>query len=49
VDGHNIDAWTDNRLPMGGIGFSGTADDRARLYWVRLTSTEFTAKEYQNK
>jgi hypothetical protein len=49
VDGKNIDAWDDDRFPMGGIGFTGAPDDRARLYWVRLSSTELTAKEYQNK
>ena len=49
VDGNNIDAWDDDRFPMGGIGFIGAPDDRARLYWVRLSSTELTAKEHQNK
>jgi hypothetical protein len=49
VDGNDIDAWDDDRFPMGGIGFIGAPDDRARLYWVRLSSTELTAKEYQNK
>jgi hypothetical protein len=49
VDGKNIDTWDDDRFPMGGIGFIGAPDDRARLYWVRLSSTELTAKEYQNK
>ena len=47
VDGNTIGTWNDDRFPMGGIGFSGATDDRARLYWVRLTSTEFTTKEYQ--
>ncbi len=49
VDGNNIDAWDDDRYPMGGIGFIGAPDDRARLYWVRLSSTELTAKEHQTK
>ena len=49
VDGKSIDTWDDDRFPMGGIGFIGAPDDRARLYWVRLSSTELTAKEYQNK
>jgi hypothetical protein len=47
VDGTTIDAWNDDRFPMGGIGFEGAPDDRARLYWVKLSSTESTAKEYQ--
>jgi hypothetical protein len=49
VDGKSFDAWDDDRFPMGGIGFIGAPDDRARLYWVRLSSTELTAKEHQNK
>jgi hypothetical protein len=49
LDGKSIDTWDDDRFPMGGIGFIGAADDRARLYWVRLSSTELTAKEHQNK
>ena len=49
VDGNNIDTWDDDRFPMGGIGFIGAPDDRARLYWVRLSSTELTAKEHQTK
>jgi hypothetical protein len=49
VDGNEIDAWDDDRFPMGGIGFTGAPDDRARLYWVRLSSTELTAKEHQTK
>jgi hypothetical protein len=49
VDGNSIDSWDDDRFPMGGIGFTGAPDDPARLYWVRLSSTELTAKEYQTK
>jgi hypothetical protein len=47
VDGNSIETWDDDRFPMGGIGFTGAPDDRARLYWVKLSSTELTAKEYQ--
>jgi hypothetical protein len=49
LDGRSIDNFDDDRFPMGGIGFTGAPDDRARLYWVRLSSTELTAKEHQNK
>src|SRR5664279_1359263 len=49
VDGKSIDCWDDDRFPMGGIGFTGAPDDPARLYWVRLSSTELTAKEYQTR
>jgi hypothetical protein len=37
LDGQVIDTWTDSRLPVGGIGFIGAPDDRARIYWVRLS------------
>jgi hypothetical protein len=49
VDGNCVDRWDDGRFPMGGIGFLGAPDDPARLYWVRLSSTELTAKEHQKK
>ena len=49
VDGNSIDSWDDDRFPMGGVGFIGAPDDRARLYWVRVSSTELTAKEHQKK
>jgi hypothetical protein len=49
VDGNCIETWDDDRFPMGGIGFAGAPDDRARLYWVKLSSTELTAKEYHNR
>ena len=45
VDGKTIDTWTDSRLTSGGVGFTGTPDDRARLYWVRVASSQITGKE----
>jgi hypothetical protein len=38
VDGDTICRWSDSRLPSGGIGFLADGEDRARLYWVRLSS-----------
>jgi hypothetical protein len=38
MDGEIIERWSDNRLSIGGVGFMGGPDQRARLYWVRLTS-----------
>jgi hypothetical protein len=49
VDGREMDQWQEERLYCGGIGFMGAPDDRARLYWVRLSSTETIAKEYRKK
>jgi len=36
MDGETVDRWTENRLPVGGIGFISSPEDRARLYWVRI-------------
>lgn len=38
VDGETICRWSDSRLPAGGVGFQADGEDRARLYWVRLSS-----------
>jgi len=45
VDGRAVDAWTDSRLTAGGIGFVGAPEDRARLYWVKVTPTGHLSKE----
>jgi hypothetical protein len=45
IDGENIDTWTDARLSTGGIGFLGAPDDRARIYWLRLSPLGSPAKE----
>jgi len=45
VDDQSIDNWTENRLPIGGIGFMGGPDDRARIYWVRVSPVAGPAKE----
>lgn len=45
IDGQTVDTWTDARFPKGGIGFVGAPDDRARLYWVRISTDENSSKE----
>jgi hypothetical protein len=45
LDGEPVDQWTDNRLSIGGIGFTSTPEDRARIYWVHITSLEMQVKE----
>ncbi len=45
LDGQAVDTWSDARFPVGGIGFVGTPEDRARLYWVRLTPAGIPTKE----
>jgi hypothetical protein len=37
LDGEMAARWTDGRLSVGGIGFVAPRDDRARVYWVRLS------------
>jgi hypothetical protein len=49
VNGKSIATWTDARLPIGGIGFMGLPEERARLYWVRLSSSGSPAGEHQRK
>jgi hypothetical protein len=49
VNGKTIATWTDARLPIGGIGFMGAPEDRARLYWVRLSSSGRPGQEYQKR
>lgn len=39
VEGQIVDAWNDSRLQAGGIGFLAEQEDRARLYWVKLSPT----------
>jgi len=45
VSGTTLDTWTDRRLPIGGVGFMGTPKDRARLYWIWLSTTASPGKE----
>ena len=40
LDGELAAKWTDGRMPTGGIGFMAPRDDRARVYWVRLSQIE---------
>ena len=48
IDGQKIETWEDDRSPIGGIGFVGAPDDRARIYWVRLSPVG-SGKEYSRR
>lgn len=38
IENELVDIWSDDRLPGGGIGFfAESRNERARLYWVRLS------------
>ena len=45
VDGQAIENWSETSLPLGGIGFMGAPDDRARIYWVRISPVGGPPKE----
>ena len=49
LDGQAIDTWTDARLTAGGVGFVGSPEERARLYWVKVTPIGHTSKEYSKR
>jgi len=37
LDGKLIETWQDGLLSAGGVGFVGAPDDRARIYWIRVS------------
>jgi hypothetical protein len=37
VEGQMVDHWTDSRLKAGSVGFGASKDDRAYLYWVKIS------------
>jgi len=49
IDGQAVDTWTDARLTAGGVGFMGVPEDRARLYWVKVTPIGHISKEYSKR
>jgi len=40
VEGQKIDSWTDETPPVGGVGFFTEATERARLYWMKVTTND---------
>jgi hypothetical protein len=45
IDNRVVESWSDIRLPVGGVGFMGSLDDRARLYWVTISPVGSLNKE----
>jgi hypothetical protein len=39
-EGQEVDSWTDKTLAKGGVGFFSEAEEKARLYWVRLAAND---------
>ncbi|MBZ5620044.1 MAG: hypothetical protein LAQ69_15165 [Acidobacteriia bacterium] len=40
VEGQQVDSWTDDLLPAGGVGFFSEAGERARLYWMKVSKNQ---------
>ena len=40
VEGEQVDSWTDDAAPKGGVGFFSEAGERARLYWTKVTKNQ---------
>jgi hypothetical protein len=40
VEGQQVDSWTDDLLPKGGVGFFSEAGERARLYWMKVSKNQ---------
>jgi hypothetical protein len=40
VEGQQVDSWTDDLMPAGGVGFFSEAGERARLYWMKVSKNQ---------
>jgi hypothetical protein len=40
IEGQQVDSWSDDTLPRGGVGFFAEAGERARIYWLRVSKNE---------
>jgi hypothetical protein len=40
VEGQQVDSWTDDLLPAGGVGFFSETGERARLYWMKVSKNQ---------
>jgi hypothetical protein len=40
VEGQQVDSWTDDLLPAGGVGFFADAGERSRLYWMKVSKNQ---------
>ncbi len=40
IEGQEVDSWTDEALPSGGVGFFSEAGERARLYWMKVSKND---------
>jgi hypothetical protein len=40
IEGEEVDSWSDDSLPSGGVGFFADAGESARLYWMKVTRND---------
>ena len=40
IDGEEVDTFTNTTLASGGVGFFAEANERARLYWMRVSKND---------
>jgi hypothetical protein len=40
VDGEEVDSYSDDSMPTGGVGFFADAGEKARLYWVKVSKND---------
>jgi hypothetical protein len=40
IDGEEVDSWSDDVLPAGGVGFFAEAGERSRLYWMKISKND---------
>ena len=40
IEGQEVDAFTDDSLKSGGVGFFSDVGESARLYWIRVTKNQ---------
>jgi hypothetical protein len=40
IDGEEVDSYSDDALASGGVGFFSEANEKARLYWVKVSKND---------
>jgi hypothetical protein len=40
IEGQEVDSWSDDVLPTGGVGFLSEAGSQAKVYWVKVTNND---------
>ena len=40
IEGEEVDTWSDETLPSGGVGFFAEAGESARIYWMKVTRND---------